>query len=182
MWPGVGIKRSPTFPQKLPKCSHSNFKLKDTFFKIAQKVTISLGYFWNKICYQDLYKNCQIWSHCFVFFHPNTNGSFTCIGTRIRKPARGSLRFIEFAITKQYKIGFLLPGNLCLPLTFLFTFLSLSVSLSLFLIFYLFLTTFSVLEIFSFYSRILLPVALLLWMEHESGVMSLRSLGIWNYP
>ena len=56
-------KKVAHFFQKLPKNCHTNFYLKSDFFKIAQKVTIHLGYVLNKTFNKILLRYRPIWSH-----------------------------------------------------------------------------------------------------------------------
>ena len=58
-WPDDGIKSSPIFPKFCLKMGHSCFKLKGNIFKVTQKVTWYLSYFWIKICHLDLSKIAQ---------------------------------------------------------------------------------------------------------------------------
>ena len=59
VWPDAEIKSRQFFSKSCPKISHSWFYFKKLFFKRAQKVTVHLGYFWNKICSQELSKITQ---------------------------------------------------------------------------------------------------------------------------
>ena len=54
VWPDVKIISCPISPKSCPKSRHTSLTLKVTFFKIAQKVDKYLGYFWKKICHQNL--------------------------------------------------------------------------------------------------------------------------------
>ena len=58
VFPDVGIKSCPNFPNAAPKVSSAVFT-KILFFIIAKNVTKYLGYFWRKICCLELTKILQ---------------------------------------------------------------------------------------------------------------------------
>ena len=63
VWPDDGIKSCPIFFQYRPKSSNITFYMKVVLFEIAQKILEYLGYYCNKIRYQEVLKNNPIWSH-----------------------------------------------------------------------------------------------------------------------
>ena len=58
VWPDSEIKSSPKFSKSCQKLASADITLK-VIFNSAQKVTVHLGYFWKKICSQELSKIAQ---------------------------------------------------------------------------------------------------------------------------
>ena len=84
--PDVEIKSSPKIFKNAPKVATSVFTYKVEYFKIAQKVTKYLDYFWKKNLLPRTLKNRPIrphWSLCRPFVHHSHN--FFCIWCIVSK-------------------------------------------------------------------------------------------------